>query len=526
MRDASPRTIHLKNYQPFAFIVDSIELEVALDPQQTRVKSTLQIKRRPGAAANAPLVLDGKQMQLNRLVVDGFDLRRSEYQVDDESLTLGSLPETCTLQIETTINPEANTALEGLYLSNGMFCTQCEAHGFRKITYYPDRPDVLSRFTTTLTAEKADYPVLLANGNLDDSGEHDGGKHWARWVDPHPKPAYLFAMVAGDLACVADRFTTMSGRDVALEIYVEHENRDQCDHAMSSLKKSMSWDEQAYGREYDLDVYMIVAVSHFNMGAMENKGLNVFNSRYVLASPETATDMDFEGIESVIAHEYFHNWSGNRVTCRDWFQLSLKEGFTVFRDQQFSADMGSATVKRIDDVRIIRGHQFAEDSGPMAHPVQPDSYIEINNFYTVTVYNKGAEVVRMLHTLLGGAQFRKATDLYFARHDGQAATVEDFVRCMEEASGRDLSQFRRWYQQAGTPVLDLVTDYDQQADQFTLLVKQSCPPTPGQEQKAPFHIPLVIGLIGAGGQPVPLQLLDEDSPCPTERILELTEPVH
>ncbi|RLA07066.1 MAG: aminopeptidase N [Gammaproteobacteria bacterium] len=526
MREGTPSTIYLKDYQPLAFQVDSIELRVELDPTQTRISSRLAVRRRAGALANAPLKLDGKQMQLTRVSVDGFELRRSEYEVDDESLTLTSLPDSCVVEIDTLIDPQGNTALEGLYLSNGMFCTQCEAHGFRKITYYPDRPDVLSRFTTTLIADKADYPVLLANGNLDDSGELDGGKHWARWVDPHPKPAYLFAMVAGDLSRVADSFTTMNGRKVALEIFVEHENVDKCAHAMTSLQKSMAWDEQTYSREYDLDIYMIVAVSHFNMGAMENKGLNVFNSRYVLASPETATDMDFEGIESVIAHEYFHNWSGNRVTCRDWFQLSLKEGFTVFRDQQFSADMGSATVKRIDDVRVIRGHQFLEDSGPMAHPVQPDSYIEINNFYTVTVYNKGAEVVRMLHTLLGGSQFRQATDLYFARHDGQAATVENFVRCMEEVSGRDLAQFRRWYKQAGTPVLDVVTDYDEASDVFTLLVKQSCPATPGQGEKQPFHIPLTLGLIGAGGEPLTLQLEDEEQPGAVERTLELTEPVH
>ncbi|MBL4621791.1 MAG: aminopeptidase N [Immundisolibacteraceae bacterium] len=528
MRDGAPGTIHLKNYQPFAFAIDSIVLDVELSPQQTRVKSTLQIKRKAGAAANAALRLDGKQMKLARVAVDRFDLRRSEYELNDEALILSNLPDQCTLEIETLIDPEANTALEGLYLSSGMFCTQCEAHGFRKITYYPDRPDVLSRFTTTVRANKADYPILLANGNLDASGDGEDGQHWARWIDPHPKPAYLFAMVAGDLTRISDSFTTMNGRKVTLEIFVEHENHDKCGHAMSSLQKAMAWDEQTYGREYDLDIYMIVAVGHFNMGAMENKGLNVFNSKYVLASPETATDMDFEGIESVIAHEYFHNWSGNRVTCRDWFQLSLKEGFTVFRDQQFSADMGSATVKRIDDVRIIRSHQFVEDSGPMAHPVQPASYIEINNFYTVTVYNKGAEVVRMLHTLLGVVKFRQATDLYFARHDGQAATVEDFVCCMEEVSGRDLSQFRRWYHQAGTPQLDVVTDYDAEADVFTLLVKQSCEPTPGadQQQKLPFHIPLTLGLVGADGQSLPLQLLDEDQPQGSERIFELTEPVH
>lgn len=526
MREGTPSTIYLKDYQPPAFQVQTLELHLDLRPQQTRVKSTLVLQRNSAAAANAPLRLDGKQMKLLRVAVDRFELRRSEYELDDESLTLSNLPDNCRVEIETEVNPQGNTALEGLYLSNGMFCTQCEAHGFRKITYYPDRPDVLSRFTTTLVADKAAYPVLLGNGNLDASGDESDGRHWARWVDPHPKPAYLFAMVAGDLTRVADSFTTMNGRPVALEIFVEHENRDKCGHAMASLQKSMAWDEQTYGREYDLDIYMIVAVSHFNMGAMENKGLNVFNSRYVLASPETATDMDFEGIESVIAHEYFHNWSGNRVTCRDWFQLSLKEGFTVFRDQQFSADMGSATVKRIDDVRVIRSNQFVEDSGPMAHPVQPDSYIEINNFYTVTVYNKGAEVVRMLHTLLGNSKFRQATDLYFARHDGQAATVEDFVRCMEEVSDRDLAQFRRWYKQAGTPVLDVVTDYDADADIYNLLIKQSCPATPGQAKKQPFHIPFTLGLIGENGQALPLQLVGEEQPAGSERVLELTEPVH
>ena len=381
-----------------------------------------------------------------------------------------------------------------------MFCTQCEAEGFRKITYYPDRPDVMAVFTTTITADRKRFPVLLSNGNLAASGDAGGGRHWVRWHDPFPKPSYLFALVAGDLACIEDRFVTGSGRRVALRLYVQSHNAGRCDHAMRSLKKAMAWDEEVYGREYDLDVFMIVAVDDFNMGAMENKGLNVFNARYVLADDRVATDADFEAVEGVIAHEYFHNWSGNRVTCRDWFQLSLKEGFTVFRDQEFSADTASRGVKRIADVNVLRTHQFREDDGPMAHPVQPRAYVEINNFYTLTVYNKGAEVVRMMHTLLGAAAFRRGTDLYFSRHDGQAVTIEEFVRAMEEVSGMDLEQFRLWYSQAGTPLLRIKQHYDAAARVLHLDLRQRCPDTPGQRGKKPFYIPLRIALLDEDGR--------------------------
>ncbi|OAD23201.1 aminopeptidase N, partial [Candidatus Thiomargarita nelsonii] len=422
-------------------------------------------------------------------------LSSTQYALSDESLTIPDVPESFELAIETEINPKANTALTGLYLSGGNFCTQCEAQGFRRITYMLDRPDVMARYTTTIVADKAPYPVLLANGNLRESGELGANRHWAKWEDPFPKPTYLFALVAGDLARIEDQFITQSGREVTLQIYVQSHNLDKCQHAMQSLKKAMRWDEQVYGREYDLDIYMIVAVDDFNMGAMENKGLNVFNSKYVLAKPETATDSDYDGIEGVIAHEYFHNWSGNRVTCRDWFQLSLKEGFTVFRDQEFSADMTSRGVKRIQDVNILRTHQFREDASPMAHPVRPESYLEIDNFYTVTVYNKGAEVVRMLHHLLGAEHFRKGTDCYFERHDGQAVTTDDFVKALEDANQVDFSQFRLWYSQAGTPELEISRAYNEAAKTYTLSVKQNCPSTPGQDQKKPFHIPLAMGLL-------------------------------
>ncbi len=389
------------------------------------------------------------------------------------------MPERCSLEIETEINPKDNTELSGLYMSGSGFFTQCEAEGFRKITYYLDRPDVMSRFFTTIIADKKKYPVLLSNGNLIGSGEMKDGRHFAKWHDPFPKPAYLFALVAGDLARIEDKFTTMSGRDVTLHIYVQHHNKDKCDHAMDSLKKAMKWDEETYGREYDLDIFMIVATDDFNMGAMENKGLNIFNSKYVLAKPETATDSDFQGIMGVVGHEYFHNWSGDRVTCRDWFQLSLKEGFTVFRDQQFMEDMTSPGVQRISDVNILRSHQFREDSGPMAHPVRPESYVEINNFYTLTVYNKGAEVIRMMRAILGPTGFRKGTDLYFSRHDGQAVTTDDFVKAMEDANNADLSQFKLWYSQAGTPELQVSRSYDAQARRYTLTFRQTCPSNAG-----------------------------------------------
>ena len=423
------------------------------------------------------------------------------------------VPEKFTLEVETFIKPQENFSLEGLYKSSGNYCTQCEAEGFRKITYFLDRPDVMALFTTTIIADKEKYPVLLSNGNPVDAGDLDDGRHWAKWHDPFKKPSYLFALVAGDLAYIEDHYTTISGRDVLCRIYVQHHNIDQCDHAMASLKKSMKWDEDTYGREYDLDVYNIVAVDDFNMGAMENKGLNVFNSKYVLAKQDTATDTDFIGIEGVIGHEYFHNWSGNRVTCRDWFQLTLKEGLTVFRDQQFTADMNAEAPKRIDDVNILRTAQFAEDAGPMSHPIQPDAYQEINNFYTVTVYNKGAEVIRMIHTLLGKEKFRQGMDLYFDRHDGQAVTTEEFVSAMEDASGVDLQQFRRWYKQAGTPEITVKENFDADNKTYTLELSQSTPATAGQEKKLPFHIPVKVSLIDRDAKLVPLQMAADLEKC-------------
>jgi len=501
MSNKQPATIYLKDYQPVPFQVDSIDLHFNLAEEQTVVTSILKMQRKAGGA----LRLDGQELELASIKLDGVALPADRYVVDAESLTITELPDAFELKIQTIAKPQLNTSLEGLYKSSGNFCTQCEAEGFRKITYYYDRSDVMTLFTTTIEADKDKYPVLLSNGNPVDSGELENGRHWLKWHDPFKKPCYLFALVAGQLECVADTFTTQSGREVKLEIYVESHNIDKCGHAMASLQRSMKWDEEVFGREYDLDIYMIVAVDDFNMGAMENKGLNVFNSKYVLARPDTATDMDFINIESVIGHEYFHNWSGNRVTCRDWFQLSLKEGFTVFRDQQFTADMFSATVKRIDDVNRLRSYQFVEDAGPMAHPVRPESYVEINNFYTLTVYEKGAEVVRMIYNLLGKEIFRKGSDLYFDRHDGQAVTTDDFVKAMEDASDIDLNQFKRWYSQAGTPALECESSYDANAETFTLTIKQSCPPSPGQETKLPYHIPFGIGLLGPDGQDLPIE---------------------
>ncbi len=516
----TPQTIRLADYQPPAYAIDHVDLHFDLDPDTTRVTSRLSLRR---LREGEPLVLDGHDLELVSVAVNGRVLETDEFRLDEHSLTLAELPDSCELEVVTEIHPAANTSLGGLYTSGGNFCTQCEAEEFRKITYYLDRPDVMARFTTTLVADKADYPVLLSNGNLIASGELEDGRHWARWEDPFPKPAYLFALVAGDLARIEDSFTTTSGRKVDLHIYVQHHNIDKCEHAMRSLQKAMRWDEEVYGREYDLDLYMIVAVDDFNMGAMENKGLNVFNSRYVLARPDTATDTDYLGIESVIAHEYFHNWSGNRVTCRDWFQLSLKEGFTVFRDQEFSADMNSRGVQRIQDVNVLRTHQFREDAGPMAHPVRPDSYVEINNFYTVTAYNKGAEVVRMLAHLVGPEGFRRGTDLYFERHDGQAVTTDDFVSAIEDANDADFSQFRLWYSQAGTPQLNVAHHYDEQQKTLTLNITQSCPPTPGQAHKQPFHIPLAVGLLDAGGNDLPLCLEGEAATGDTTRVLHLRE---
>jgi aminopeptidase N len=520
--DQAPKTIHLQDYQPPAFLIDAIDLQFELSEEHAVVTARSRMQRAAHVPADAPLVLDGQGFTLETIALDGRALESGDYAADSEKLTIARVPASFTLDVRTRLRPQDNTALEGLYKSGGNFCTQCEAEGFRRITYYLDRPDVLARYTVTIVADKSRYPVLLANGNRVDQGDVAEGRHWVRWEDPFPKPSYLFAMVAGDLACIADEFVTRSGRRVALRIYVQYHNVDKCEHAMRSLKSAMRWDEQRFGREYDLDVYMIVAVDDFNMGAMENKGLNIFNSRYVLAKPETATDGDYQAIEGVIGHEYFHNWSGNRVTCRDWFQLSLKEGFTVFRDQEFSGDLNSRAVKRIADVNVLRTHQFREDAGPMAHPVRPASYVEINNFYTLTVYNKGAEVIRMMHTILGEERFRRGCDLYFSRHDGQAVTTDDFVRALEDASAVDLVQFRRWYDQAGTPVLKIDRHYDAIARSYTLTIRQSCPPTPDQPNKQPFHVPLVLGLLAEDGGDLPLQLRGESAPQGTVRVLQLT----
>ena len=521
MRTEEPRAVRLKDYRPFDYRVREIALDFALDPDATRVTARMQLERLGDAAA--PLVLDGEELKLVAIAVDGRALGEGEYQVGPETLTLHNPPARFALEIVTEIAPARNTSLEGLYVAKDIFCTQCEAEGFRRIAYFPDRPDVLTVYTTRIEAPKDSLPVLLSNGNPIERGELSGGRHFAVWHDPFPKPCYLFALVAGDLGHIEDEFVTMSGRRVTLRIYVEHGNEERARYAMDSLKRAMRWDEETYGREYDLDIFMIVAVSAFNFGAMENKGLNIFNDKVLLASPETATDDDYARIESVVAHEYFHNWTGNRITCRDWFQLSLKEGLTVFRDQNFSADMRSAAVQRIQDVRQLRLRQFPEDAGPLAHPVQPQSYITIDNFYTGTVYEKGAELIGMLRTLVGDEGYRKATDLYFERHDGQAATVEDWVKCFEDSSGRDLKQFRLWYAQSGTPVIEAAGDYDAERKSFALTLRQQLAPTPGQPQKKPMHIPVRLGMLGAEGRALPLRCEGENAAGPEERVLELTE---
>ncbi len=518
MKDATPSAIFLKDYAPPHYWIESVDLVFELGEAFTDVHSTLRCACNSAYRSEQPLVLQGEQLALCSIELDGRALTETEYVLTDKTLRIDRLPERFELKLTSRIEPQNNTSLEGLYKSSGNFCTQCEAEGFRKITWFADRPDVMALFTTTIIAEREKYPVLLSNGNPVESGEYEDGRHWLKWVDPFRKPCYLFALVAGNLEYIEDHYTTLSGRKVQCRIYVQSHNIDKCDHAMASLKKSMQWDEQKYGREYDLDVYNIVAVDDFNMGAMENKGLNIFNSKYVLARQETATDTDFINIEGVIAHEYFHNWSGNRVTCRDWFQLTLKEGLTVFRDQQFTADMNAATPKRIDDVNILRTAQFAEDGGPMAHPIQPGSYVEINNFYTVTVYNKGAEVIRMIHTLLGEQGFRRGMDLYFERHDGQAVTTEDFVAAMEDANDVSLALFKRWYKQAGTPTVEVAEDYDAEQQRYTLHLKQHTPATPGQDTKLPFHIPLRCALIGADGEDMPVQHADTGA---TEHLLQL-----
>ncbi|AIB13645.1 aminopeptidase N (plasmid) [Azospirillum argentinense] len=525
MDKGTPKAIRLQDYRPPAHLIDTVDLFFDLGEEVTTVRAQLGLRRNPACdgAAALPLTLDGQRLELMSVALNGQPLGDADYTVTPDHLTVHSVPETFTLETVVRIKPQENTALEGLYKSSGNFCTQCEAEGFRKITYFADRPDVMARYTTTITADKARYPVLLSNGNLMESGDLPDGRHRAVWEDPFPKPCYLFALVAGTLVHQEDRFRTASGRDVTLRIYVEPGNEDKVDHAMRSLIKSMRWDEEVFGLEYDLDIFNIVAVGDFNMGAMENKSLNVFNTKYILAKPETATDQDFLGIEAVVAHEYFHNWTGNRVTCRDWFQLSLKEGLTVFRDQEFSSDMNSRAVKRIADVQRLRTVQFPEDSGAMAHPVRPDSYVEINNFYTPTVYDKGSEVIRMYHTLLGPQGFRKGMDLYFQRHDGQAVTCDDFAAAMSDATGVDLTQFKRWYRQAGTPELDVTGAYDEAAKTYRLTVKQTVPPTPGQPVKEPMHIPLVMGLLGPDGADLPLRLTGEAEPAGTSRTLHITE---
>jgi aminopeptidase N len=507
MKNAQPSAISLKDYKVPPFLIDETDLKVELGEQSTRVFSTLKCRKNPKSNEQySELELNGVDLELISLAIDGKTLQSAQYRLENENLIILNVPDQFVLSCETRIYPQKNTCLEGLYKSSGMFCTQCEAEGFRRITFYLDRPDVMSKFTTSIIADRTAFPVLLSNGNKIDSGELEEGRHYAVWEDPFPKPCYLFALVAGDLVEVSDTFKTMSGRQVDIKMYVESKNRLKCDHAIASLKHAMRWDEEVYGREYDLDIFMIVAVDAFNMGAMENKGLNIFNSSCVLANSETATDATWQRIEAIVAHEYFHNWSGNRVTCRDWFQLSLKEGFTVFRDASFSADMNSASVKRIEDVNLLRTAQFSEDSGPMAHPIRPDSYIEISNFYTLTIYEKGAEVVGMIKTLIGENAFRAGSDLYFLRHDGQAVTTEEFVKAMEDASGVDLSQFRLWYSQAGTPHVQVIDEYDSKTGVYRLKMKQSCPPTPGQTKKLPLLIPIGIGLLDEQGQELPLSL--------------------
>ena len=523
MKNTEAKTIYLKDYTVPAYKVKSIDLIFDLDEESTLVTSVVQYQYNPEANAEYTLQLQGEELELEGIKLNNELLPESAYVLDDKTLTIKDTPEHFSLEIITRIYPHKNTALDGLYKSSGNFCTQCEAQGFRRITYYQDRPDVMSVYSTLIRADKEKYPVLLSNGNLVEKGDLEDGKHFAQWQDPFAKPSYLFALVAGNLEHISDTFTTKSGREIALEIYTEAHNIDKCDHAMGSLKRAMAWDEQRFGLEYDLDIYMIVAVDDFNMGAMENKGLNVFNSKLVFASPETATDQNYMSIESVIGHEYFHNWTGNRVTCRDWFQLSLKEGLTVFRDQEFSADLHSRSVQRIQDVRMLRTHQFAEDAGPMAHPIRPASFMEINNFYTLTIYEKGAEVVRLYHSLLGTEGFRKGLDLYFKRHDGQAVTTEDFLSAMADANQVDLSQLQHWYDQAGTPRVDISMLYDADAKTCTLTLKQSCPKTPESEHKKPFLIPIAMGLLDAEGKEFALQLETETQASGTSRVLQLRE---
>lgn len=498
---AAPQTIKLSDYKPSDYFIETTDLSFNLEPTNTVVKSKLKMSANAetNASASAPLILNGENMELNSLKINGEEVSKENYAVDEKTLTIHNVPAEFTLETEVKINPQENLSLAGLYVSNGMLSTQCEAEGFRKITYYLDRPDVMSKFTVYMEADKKDYPVLLSNGNNIEKGELQNGRHFARWEDPHLKPCYLFALVAGDLKCMSDTFTTMNGKVVDLHIYVEEKDLDKIDHAMLSLKQSFAWDEKVYNREYDLGIFNIVAVSHFNMGAMENKSLNIFNTSCVLANKDMSTDAGHDRVRDVIAHEYFHNWSGNRVTCRDWHQLSLKEGFTVYRDSTFNADHGSPVVKRIEDATYLRTHQFKEDAGPTAHAVLPAEVQAFDNFYTLTIYEKGAEIIRMYRTLLGDENFFKGANLYFDRHDGQAVTIEEFCKAMEDISGKDLSQFRLWYHQAATPHVELSGDYDAEAKTFTLKAKQTCRSTPETTNKKPFLIPISLGLLDENG---------------------------
>ena len=525
MTHPTPQTTLLFDYTPPPFLIDTVDVDIDFRSGEAIVTTQLVLRRNPAAQTpNAPLVLDGEELELLGVKLDGKELTADRYRLSPEQLTLPEVPDAFRLETQSRIHPDGNTRLSGLYRSANGYFTQCEAQGFRRITWFLDRPDVMARYTVTLHADKAALPQLLANGNPIASGDDAGGRHWAKWQDPFPKPCYLFAVVAAKLDVLSDSYRTLSGRDVKLAIYVEHGKLDQCEHAMSALKKAMHWDEQRFGLECDLDIYMIVAVGDFNMGAMENKGLNIFNTKYVLARPDVATDVDYENIDRVVAHEYFHNWTGNRVTCRDWFQLSLKEGLTVFRDQEFGADVHNRSVARIREVRGLRAGQFPEDNGPMVHPVRPASYIEINNFYTATVYQKGAEVVRMIQTLIGKAAFRRGMDLYFERHDGQAVTCDDFVAAMADASGVDLKQFMRWYDQAGLPRIRASGSYDATKQRYTLRMSQSCAATHGQPEKQPFLIPVTVALVGPNGEDLPLHLAG-DSNVTTERVLSLQSAV-
>ncbi|WP_300454662.1 aminopeptidase N [Accumulibacter sp.] len=526
MKTETPQIIQRHDYTPPAFLVDSVRLDVQFLTDEVLVLSQLELRRNPAALPGQPLQLDGHGLETISIAVDGVALAEDRYTCTDTLLSLAEPPDALTLSTLTRVDADHNTSLSGLYRSTDGYFTQCEAQGFRRITWFPDRPDVMARYTVTLHADKVRLPVLLANGNPVGSGDEGPDRHWARWEDPFPKPCYLFAMVAARLDVLRDRFVTASGRNVELAVFVEPGKLDQCAHAMDALQRAMRWDEEVFGLECDLDHYMIVAVGDFNMGAMENKGLNIFNTKYVLARADSATDADYQNIDRVVAHEYFHNWTGNRVTCRDWFQLSLKEGLTVFRDQEFGADMHGRAVTRIRDVRALRAVQFPEDAGPMAHPVRPDSYIEINNFYTSTVYEKGAEVVRMIQTLLGRTGFQRGMKLYFARHDGQAVTCDDFVAAMADASGIDLGQFKRWYDQAGTPHIQASGSYDAATRRYTLTLRQSRPSASAPSSGEPFHIPVALGLVGPDGKDLPLTLAAEGASADdgaTTRVLSLTE---